>query len=91
MVVWGAGRRTRQRARRVIERGIAPTAWIDIDPKKIGHSVWGIPVESSEWLEGARPRPFVLVYVTRHGAREEVESDLGRRGWKRGQDYLAVG
>ena len=91
VVVWGAGRRTRQRARRVIERGVAPTAWIDIDPKKVGHSVWGIPVESPQWLEGAWPRPFVLVYVTRHGAREEVESDLGRRGWKRGQDYLAVG
>ena len=91
VVVWGAGRRTRQRARRVIERGVAPTAWIDIDPKKIGHSVWGIPVESPQWLEGAAPRPFVLVYVTRHGAREEVESDLQRRGWKRGRDYLAVG
>ncbi len=91
VVVWGAGRRTRQRARLVIDRGVAPTAWIDIDPRKIGHTVWGIPVESPEWLEGARPRPFVLIYVTRHGARDEVASGLGQRGWKRGQDYLAVG
>ena len=91
VVVWGAGRRTRQRARLAIDRGVALTAWIDIDPKKIGYSVWGIPVESPQWLEGARPKPFVLVYVTRHGAREQVASDLDRRGWRRGQDYLAVG
>ena len=36
IVIWGAGRRSRLRAERIIRRGIRPIAWIDIDPRKIG-------------------------------------------------------
>ncbi len=91
VVVWGAGRRTRQRARLLIDRGVVPVAWIDIDPRKIGHTVWGHPVRSADWLAERRPRPFVLVYVTRHGARDEVSKYLESVGYRRGRDYLAVG
>lgn len=90
-VVWGAGRRSRLRARGVMERGIDPAAWIDIDPKKVGQRVWDRPVHPPEWLAGRDPRPFVLVYVTSHGARELIAARLGEMGYVPREDWLAVG
>jgi glycosyltransferase involved in cell wall biosynthesis len=90
LVYWGAGRPTRLRARRLIDRGFPPTAWLDIDPAKIGHVVWGAPVRPPEWLD-RRPRPFVLVYLTAHGARQYAEERLAGWGYLPGEDYLCVG
>jgi glycosyltransferase involved in cell wall biosynthesis len=90
LVIWGAGRRTRLRARHLLDQGAQPIAWIDIDPHKIGHVVWGLPVCPPGWLD-QRPRPFVLIYVTSHGAREFAAGLLAQWGYRIGQDYLAVG
>lgn len=90
LVYWGAGRVTRQRARRLIEQGFPPVAWIDIDPAKIGQTIWGAPVHEPAWLE-RQPRPFVLVYVTNHGARDLIAGWLGEMGYQPGRDYLGVG
>ncbi len=90
IVIWGAGRQTRLRARHIIEKGIQPVAWIDIDPRKIGHVVWDIPVHPPEWLD-QQPRPFVLVYVTSHGAREYIDGLLAQWDYRIGRDYLGVG
>lgn len=91
LVIWGAGRKTRLRVRHLIEQGARPIAWIDIDPKKIGNNVWGIPVHPPAWLLNAEPMPFVLIYVANHGAREEIESYLHGTRYRRSRDYLAVG
>jgi len=91
IVVWGAGRRSRLRARLAIDRGVRPVAWIDIDPRKIGHRVWGWPVHPPEWLAGRDPRPFILVYVNRHGARELIAPRLRAMGYRAGEDWLGVG
>jgi len=91
VVVWGAGRRSRLRARLAMERGVAPSAWIDIDPDKIGHRVWGLPVHAPEWLAERDPRPFVLVYVNNHGARGLISARLGEMGYAVGEDWLGVG
>jgi hypothetical protein len=91
IVVWGAGRRSRLRARLAIERGVSPVAWIDIDPDKIGNHVWEIPVHSPEWLAGREPRPFVLVYVNNHGARDLIAARLVEMGFAMGDDWLGVG
>jgi len=91
VVVWGAGRRSRLRARLAIERGIQPVAWIDIDPRKIGQRVWEWPVHPPEWLAGRSPRPFILVYVNNHGARELIAARLAGLGYAAGADWLAVG
>lgn len=91
LVFWGAGRPTRLRARRLIVQGFAPTAWIDLDPRKLGQVVWGVPVRPRQWLDGLRPRPFVLVYVTNHGAYDLISGWLGAMGYRPGADYLFVG
>lgn len=90
LVYWGAGRTTRLRARLLIERGFPPAAWIDIDPAKIGQRVWGVTVQPRAWLAQAR-RPFVLVYVTNHGARALIGGWLHELGYAPGADYLCVG
>ena len=89
-VIWGAGRRTRQRCQHLLQRGFSPQAWIDIDPKKIGNRLHGVPVVGVEWLNRSA-RPFVLVYVANHGARKQIAEELQAMGYGRGTDYLMVG
>lgn len=91
LAFWGAGRRTRRRARHLIARGLAPQVWIDVDPRKIGNRIRGVPVVAAQWLGEQRPRPFVLAWVARHGARERIAAALAGMGYRRGSDYLAVG
>lgn len=90
LVIWGAGRRTRQRCAWLLAKGFRPRAWIDIDPAKIGKRFDGAPVCTPDLLQGD-PKPFVLVYVTNHGAREDIGAALADYGFRRGQDWLAVG
>ena len=88
--VWGAGRKTRRRCDHLLEQGLQPRAWIDIDPRKIGNRIGETPVAGPEWLP-ANGRPFVLVYVTNHGARAEIMEALRAMGYRPGADCLAVG
>ena len=67
-----------------------PAAYVDIDPRKIGRSIHGVPVLSPESL-AAPDRPFVLSYVSNHGAPELIAGRLGAMGYLRGRDYLVVG
>lgn len=90
LVVWGAGRRTRARARLLLNHGLRISAWVDIDERKIGNRLDGVPVHRPEWLD-REPHPFVLVYVTNHGARDLIASSLRRWGYRRGFDFLPVG
>ena len=94
LAYWGAGRRTRQRIRHLQQHGFQPKVWIDIDPKKIGQQLHGVPVVSPRWLtEPAQRavRPFVLVYVANHGARERIAHSLSKMGYQLGTNYLMVG
>ncbi|MEM7195868.1 MAG: glycosyltransferase [Pseudomonadota bacterium] len=94
IAIWGAGRKTRKRAAWLIDKMLPPVSWIDIDPKKIGNTVDGVRVVAPEWLRSVNPtqeKPFVLVYVTNHGAREEIGEFLQRSGYAIGSDYLPVG
>jgi len=90
-VIWGAGRRTRQRCAHLLERGFKPRAWVDIDEKKVGNQLAGVPVVAAEWLEALSPKPLVLIYVANHGARERCALALESWGYQRGLDYLPVG
>jgi hypothetical protein len=93
VVYWGAGRKTRLRARYLVDRGIKPSRWIDIDPRKIGNKLSGIAVEAPNYLQrmSRQDKPFVLVYVTNHGARELIQRQLESFGYQMGEDYLSVG
>lgn len=90
--IWGAGRRTRRRADHLQSHGMRPAAWVDIDPRKIGNRIDGIPVNapSAVWRSTAQ-RPFILGYVTNHGARERIADYLQQGGYLPGDDFLMVG
>jgi len=89
-VIWGAGRKTRKRCQHLLDHGLTPKAWIDIDPNKIGNQLNGIPVVAPEWLQ-SQQMPFVLGYVANHGARDDIASQLQEMGYRRGHNYLMVG
>ena len=72
------------------ERGVTVSAYIDIDPNKIGGRIGTAEVHTADWLYQS-PKPFVLNYVTNHGARDLIEEQLAQRGYRRGDDYLSVG
>jgi glycosyltransferase involved in cell wall biosynthesis len=76
VVVWGAGRTARLRFRNLAEQGIEPIAYVDIDPKKIGWKIAGVPVIAEQQIPDDA---FVLIYVAKRGARELIEACLGDR------------
>ncbi len=90
IVFWGAGRKTRQRAQYLIDKGINPVAWIDIDSKKIGKVYHGATTFSPDWLLDVNEKPFVLNYVRNHGVRELCRQYLDKAGYVMGKDYLDV-
>lgn len=87
--IWGAGRKTRKRCRHLLNLGFQPKAWIDIDPKKIGNELQGIPVIDWRQLQ-QHPGAFVLIYVSNHGAREQITDTLASLGMNWGEDFLPV-
>ncbi len=90
IVFWGAGRKTRQRAQYLIDNGITPSAWIDIDPNKIGNVYQQAKTRAPEWLCQRDTKPFVLNYVRNHGAREYCRAHLDAAAYVMGEDYLDV-
>jgi hypothetical protein len=87
IVLWGAGRVTRRRARYLQATGVEITAYIDIDPRKLGRAIEGRPVIDPTAL----PAPghcFVVAAVASTGAREQIERALVAAGHRAGRDYI---
>ena len=88
--IWviGGGRVARQRLAPLWALGPSPAAYIDIDPRKIGNCVNGVPVLG----RSALPKPGhcrILNALTAHGAAEEAGQWLLRAGYEQ-QDWLLV-
>ena len=90
IVFWGAGRKTRQRTQYMIDQGIDPVAWLDIDSKKVGNEYHGAKTFLHDWLKIQEKKPFVLNYVRNHGARDFCRKYLDEAGYVMGEDYLDV-
>jgi hypothetical protein len=86
VILWGAGRITRRRARSLLEHGVRIEAFIDIDLRKIGRRLHGAPVLGPEALPPAGAA-FLVSYVRSAGAREAVEAHLRAAGHRPGVDY----
>lgn len=85
--IWGAGRPTRGRAGELGKHGVRIAGYIDIDPRKTGRKVGGVPVVAPDGL----PEPgavFVLGYVATRGARDLIRAELTRRHYVEGRDFL---
>ena len=81
-VVWGAGQTGRRLAKHLEREGAAPTAFVDIDPAKIGRRLRRRPVIADDELPrllSRLERPVVVSAVSSRGARELIRQRL--RGW----------
>jgi hypothetical protein len=87
VIVWGAGRISRKRARHLVDRGVTIVAYVDIDPNKVGRSIAGRPVLHPVELP-APGKAFVVSYVSTSDAREEIEANLLARGYQAGRDHI---
>jgi glycosyltransferase involved in cell wall biosynthesis len=87
IVLWGAGRSTRRRARFLAQEGVDIRSYIDIDPRKIGRAIAGRPVAGPDPL----PAPgtcFIVAAVGSLNAREQIEGALTGAGYRPGRDYV---
>ncbi|MFW6324897.1 MAG: glycosyltransferase [Desulfovibrionales bacterium] len=87
VILWGSGRITRKRAGFLLQAGIEFSAYVDIDLNKIGHTIQGVPVLSPDQI----PPPgkaFILSFVSKRGAREEIGWMLDCLGYRIGVDYV---
>ncbi len=89
IVAWGAGRATRARLRHLVDEGIRVSAFVDIDPKKIGTCIAGVPVLGPDDLPSPG-RCFVVSYVGSLNAREQITARLTASGYRAGVDYVVA-
>jgi len=87
VVVAGAGRVTRKRVELLTTHGVRIAAYLDVDPRKVGHTVQGRPVLHRDQVPGPR-ECFVLSAVASHGAREDIAGFLEARGFVLGESWL---
>lgn len=85
--VWGSGRPTRQRVAHLVEKGVRIAGYVDVDAKKTGKKIGGVPVVPPAELPPAE-ETFVLGYVGVRGARDFIRTSLLATGRREGADFL---
>lgn len=88
VAVWGAGQTGRRLARQIAARGARPILFIDIDPRKIGRTAQGAPIEAPDSLVPGRYT--IVVAVGARGARELIRAHLTGAGFVEGIDYICA-
>jgi FlaA1/EpsC-like NDP-sugar epimerase len=93
VIIWGAGM-TGRRLSKHLARGEAPiTAFVDIDPAKIGSTRRGKPIISPDelmnWWEKAK-HPILLAAVRARKARPLIRAQLADFGLVEGEDWWAA-
>lgn len=89
-VVFGAGPVGKSIARALLEEGAQLAAFVDLDPRKIGQTVYGVPVLSQAEGLQLRGRAFGLAAVGQPGGREELRNALRAAGWTEGVHFRCV-
>ncbi len=90
-VIWGAGPTGRRLARELEREGVVLGGFVDIDPRKVGREVRGVPVVDPGGLDRLLvPGTVVLAAVAAWGGRERVRSALAARGLAEGRDFWCV-
>ncbi len=87
--VWGAGKKAKRRSRELLAHGIGIAGRIDIDRGKIRQPA-DMYFEELPPKSRAAPGFFILVYVAKRGARDEISAFLKAKGYEAGLDFLAM-
>jgi glycosyltransferase involved in cell wall biosynthesis len=89
VVVWGAGPVGKSFARELRAQGTEVAAFVDVDPRKIGHDVHGAPVVAVEDAPRYRDS-FAVGAVAGEVARAEIREAVAAEGRRDGIDFVAV-
>jgi glycosyltransferase involved in cell wall biosynthesis len=88
-VIWGAGPVGKAFARELLAQGGDLRAFVDLDPRKIGQEIHGVPVITPEMADGFRGA-FSVAAVAKGMAREEIREALTELGREELKDFVAV-
>jgi glycosyltransferase involved in cell wall biosynthesis len=91
--LWGAGMLGRRLSKHLLRQGAPLSAFIDIDPRKVGRTRRGLPVLSSQDLPGwwhRSPKPVLLAAVGARGARQLIRQQLTQYGLREAVDWWSV-
>ncbi|MBM3121577.1 MAG: glycosyltransferase [Chloroflexi bacterium] len=93
ILIWGAGIVGKRLSKRLLAQGAPVTAFIDIDPAKIGRTRRGLPVIAPQacldlWQRS--PDPILLAAVGARGVRPLVREQINGLGLVEGRDWWAV-
>jgi glycosyltransferase involved in cell wall biosynthesis len=86
-VVWGSGPVGKLHARVLLAAGVEIAAFVDVDERKIGKRIYGIPVVAHD--DGPRDG-FVLGAVAGETARARLRELAQAQGRRDGDDFVAV-
>lgn len=89
VVLWGAGPVGKAFARELRRKGTRLAAFVDVDPRKIGHVVYGVPVVPVDEAP-AFADAFALGAVAGEEARSRIREAVAAQGRTEGIDFVAV-
>lgn len=93
VLIWGAGMMGRRLSKHLQRQGAPLTAFVDVDPGKIGRTRRGLPIlapgEILSWWADAQD-PVILCAVGARGARQLIREELRRIGLQEGADWWCV-
>lgn len=87
VIVWGAGRTSRRRAEYLVPHGIRISAYVDVDPKKIGNTVQDRPVVGLQDIPPAG-LSFIVSFVGLRDINNKIYNFLSARNYTQGKDYI---
>ena len=89
VVVWGAGPVGKAFAKELQRQGGTLVAFVDLDPRKIGQTIYGVPVVSSAGVHQF-PQAFHVAAVAKGRGRDEIRGSLTEAGKVEIRDFVAV-
>jgi len=89
VVLWGAGRVGKAWSRALRAAGHELRAFVEVDPRKVGGRLHGVPVLAVREA-GALRGALHLAAVGQRGARERIREEAARLGLADGEDLVAV-
>lgn len=93
VIIWGAGMTGRRLSKHLIREGAPLTAFIDIDPEKIGRTRRGKPIYAREQLPeiwNQHQNPVLISAVRARKARPLIREKLTEFGLREGRDWWAA-
>jgi len=93
VIIWGAGMIGRRLSKHLVRNGAPLKAFLEVDTKKVGKTLRGLPIQSYESLSevwAAYEKPVILAAVGARGARKLIRDYLMAHGFREGEDWWGV-